>query len=231
MDKNEMVVIDLRRVFRAIWRRKALAALVCGACIAAALLVTLCLCSPQYEASVMFCVRNAAYPDGVDINSDELLTARNLVDSCIVILGTRETMTAVAAHGEWDIPYSKLEEMVCAEAVSDTELFVVDVTCPDPAQAKAIADAVAEVLPGRVSELLEGVSLKVADAAVQPEEPVSPSYPAAAIGGFLTGILLSLVLVFVLEKPIFLREDKPAETLCCGCCKESCPRQHFIIEN
>ena len=45
-----------------------------------------------------------------------MTTSRNLVDSYIVILNTRETLTDVADYAEVDRSYKEMKEMIVASA-------------------------------------------------------------------------------------------------------------------
>lgn len=51
--------------------------------------------------------------------------------------------------------------MVQAEAVNSTEVFSIDVTSPDPQEAELIANAIADILPDRIADIVEGSSVKI----------------------------------------------------------------------
>ena len=67
-------------------------------CAIVTFVVTLIFVKPKYESSAMLCVNNSNLSLGdasVSITSGDLSTFRNLVDSYIVILNTRETLVDV----------------------------------------------------------------------------------------------------------------------------------------
>lgn len=193
-DYAEELEIDLARIFRALVRRWLpilLAALVTagGFFLGAGYLVP-----PRYESGVMI------YVYGGDLG-----TARKLVESCMVILTTRETQRAILAHAGVDRSCEDLDDMISAEAMGETEFFRVTVTGKDPVEAERIADAIAEVMPGQVSALIEGFSVKVADAAVLPMEASGPGSLRSVAMGFGLGAILSMTAVVITE----LKKGRP----------------------
>ena len=91
--KREEIEIDLGRVFRAVMNRAWIVAVVAILCAVVTFAGTFLFITPEYESSAMFYVNNSNLSLGdasVSISSGDLTTSRNLVDSYIVILNTRE---------------------------------------------------------------------------------------------------------------------------------------------
>ena len=195
---REETLIDPNKVFSALGKKIwviLLVALLCGGIVLAGLLV---LVTPKYEASVKLYVNNHAVP-GESMSSGDLASSRGLTESCIVILNTRETLCAVIAYAQADCTYAQLKDMVRAEAVDDTEILEVTVQSEDPRMAEKLANAVAHVLPLRVSEVIEMASVKVAEAAVVPESQCFPNYVRETVIAFLVGAFLSAVIIVLRE--------------------------------
>lgn len=160
---------------------------------AAVLLGTVLLVTPKYQSTVMFYANNTVKtPEGkaTSMSNSDLVTSRGLVDSYIAILYTGESLEEIALHCGVTYTCETLKTMLQAEPVEDTELFRVVAASPDAAEAKAIADAVAQVLPERISGILEGTSAQVVDPARQAEQPAAPDYLQNTLMGFLSGLLL-----------------------------------------
>ena len=129
-DKKELEV-DFGRVFRAVLSRVWLVAVISVLCAAIAFAGTVLLITPQYESAAMFYVNNSNLSLGdasLSISSGDLSTSRNLVDSYIVILNTRETLVDVIDYAGVNRGYSELSGMLTAEAVNETEIFRVTVS-------------------------------------------------------------------------------------------------------
>jgi capsular exopolysaccharide synthesis family protein len=210
--------IDFGRVFRAVLDRAWLVAIVAVLCAVLTLVGTIFLITPQYESTAMFYVNNSNLSFGdasLSISSGDLTTSRNLVDSYIVILNTRETLVDVIDYAGVSRSYKEVKDMLKAAAVNETEIFRVTVTNPDPQEAERIANAIAYILPKRIGTIIDGTSAKVVDAAVVPTKPSSPSYTVNTLIGFLLGCVLSvgfIVLREIFDTTIRAEEDI---SLCC----------------
>lgn len=200
-ETNE-IEIDLGRILHAILNRAWIIMIVSVLGAAIMFAVTRFLITPLYQSSAMFYVNNNSLSVGnasLSISSSDLVTSRGLVDSYIVILNTKETLNEVIDQAGSGRSYGELKGMISAGAVSETEIFRVTVTSPDPAEAERLADAIAEVLPDRIGAIIEGSSAKIVDTAVQPSGPSSPSYSRNVMIGFILGFLLSAGLVVIRE--------------------------------
>ncbi len=197
---NEYVSIDLRHVFAMLWRRVWIIILVgiIGAVVGfscASFVI-----EPQYSASVMLYVNNGVSVGGANfsISASQINAAQDLVKTYVVLLNNRTTLQAVADKANVNYTYSQLSSMIQAGAVADTEVMRVKVTAGDPYEAADIANAIAEVLPRRISEIIEGSSMEVVDSAVVNLKKVAPSITKYSAVGMLVGVLLSALTVAVI---------------------------------
>lgn len=200
-DRKEME-INMQRLLSAVWNKAWLIAVVAVVCAFLSFLGTLYFITPQYQSSAMFYVNNSSVSVGdatFSIDSGDISAAKSLVDSYIVILQTRESLNDVIDYAGVDRSYSELKRMISAASVNSTEIFEVVVTSPDPQEAQRIANAIAYILPKRISSIIEGTSAKVVDAAVVATKPSSPSYSLNTMVGFLVGFALCVVAVLLRE--------------------------------
>lgn len=201
-EKNEEIEIDLGRIFHAVMDKAWLVATVAVLCAVLTFVGTFFFITPQYKSTAMFYVNNSNLSLGgtsVSISSGDLTTSRNLVDSYIVILNTRETLVDVIDYAGVSCTYKDLREMLSSEAVNETEIFQVTVTSPDPQEAERIANAIAYILPKRIGTIIDGTSAKVVDAAIVPSKPSSPSYTKNTLIGFLLGFILTVGIIALRE--------------------------------
>jgi len=205
-DKNRPGVdeweIDLARIFGAVMDRAWVVAIVAVLCAVAVFAGTYFLITPQYESAAMFYVNNSNLSLGdasVSISSGDLSTSRNLVDSYIVILNTRETLVDVIDYSGVSRTYKEVREMITSAAVNETEIFQVTVTSPDPHEAERIANAIAYILPKRIGTIIDGTSAKVVDAAIVPTKPSSPNYIVNTLVGFMLGFIVTVGVIALRE--------------------------------
>lgn len=202
MNERDYTKIDLIKIGNALVKRFwiiLLAMLICGALLFsyAAFFIT-----PLYESSVLLYVNNSSFSVGAtsfSISSSEISAAKSLVETYQVILKTRTTLNDVIRIGALDYSYEELCEMIDTNSVNDTEVFSITVTCKDPYEAEHIANTIARVLPDKISNIVEGSSVRVVDYAVVPSEKVSPNITKWTLAGILFGMLLSCLILAILE--------------------------------
>ena len=205
---NGEIEIDLLQLFRAIWRNALIIILVALILGGIAFGGTYMFISPKYEATAMLYVNNSSISLGstsVSISSGELTAAQTLVSTYIVILKSRTTLGEVIE--ESGVPYTveTLEKMIDASAVSGTGIFKVTVESKSPTEAELIANTIASILPDRISDIVEGSSVRIVDYAIVPAHRSSPSYAKNTAIGALLGIVL--VCGIICLKEIFTAQE------------------------
>ena len=211
---NEMV-IDLVQLAKALWQRAwaiLLAMVVFGG---AAFSYAYFLITPLYKASAMLYVNNSSLSVGsTKVDLSDLNAAQSLVDTYIVILKTRTTLEEVIDAAGLSYDYETLSDMIEAGAVNSTEVFSIEVTSPDPAEAEKIANTIAELLPDRIAEIVDGSSVRIVDYAVVPSQKASPSLSRYTLLGLLLGAVIScgVIVLTVLFDEQIRDEDYVRET-------------------
>lgn len=196
MDKKRKnyVEVKLTEILRAIWSRAWVVILAVAVCGGAAFSYAAFFITPLYQASTLMYVNNSAISVGstsVSISPGQLTAAQHLVDTYVVILKTRATLTRVLEEAELNYSYGQLYRMVQAAQVGSTEIFEVRVTSPHPGEAARIANTIADVLPDQIADIVDGASVRVVDYAVAPSRPVYPNVARDTVLGMLLGFLLS----------------------------------------
>lgn len=200
MNSNrEFVEIDLKRLVKVLWRRAWIIVLVAILTATLAYGYARFMISPQYSARVRLYVNNN-FSSTPGFSSSQLAAAQTLADTYMVILVSRSIMEEVATHT--GLPYTgdQIRGMVSASAVNETEIFQVDVTCGDYKHAAQIANAIAEVLPDKITSVVEGSSMRVVDYATENPAQVSPNYRRSAILGAMLGVVITAVLIIAMDQ-------------------------------
>lgn len=198
--KENVVEIDLVRLGKALWRRAwaiVLAAVIFGG---AAFTYARFMVTPLYTASTLLYVNNSSISVGsTKVNLSDLTAAQSLLETYMVILKTRGTLTEVIEAAELPYSYEQLSDMISAGSVNSTEVMEVKVTSADPQEAEKIANTIADILPARFSSILEGSSVSIVDYAVVPSEKSSPSVSRYTLVGAVLGVVLICALLILLE--------------------------------
>lgn len=200
--KPEEDEIDLLHLASVLWQNAIaiiLVALIFGAMTFGG---TKAFVTPLYNSRAYLYVNSTNISLGgakVSISASELSAAKSLVDTYIVILNTRMTLEEVIEQSGVNYTYEQLKKMITAASVNGTEVFYIDVTSPDPAEAEMLANTIAQVLPDKISSVVDGSSVRIVDYAVQSTVRKSPSYAKNAVIGAMIGAVLTAALFILLD--------------------------------
>lgn len=210
-DANEMIEIDLQKLFMR-WLEKWWIIAFCGiffACVS--LFYTVNFITPLYKANITAYVNNVRAGNQIEsISSSSLSTSKALVQTYIRIISSDTVLEMVAEAAEVDYTANDIRGMLSAEQVGETELFKVYVSHADPEMTVRIANAIAEVIPTAISEIVEGSSTKIIDYAKVPNHRYTPSYTRnTVLGGIVGGVLsvAAITIFFLLDVRIKEAED------------------------
>lgn len=174
--------IDLLQLAKALWHKAWAIVLVTLITAAMAFAGTKLFITPLYTASAMMYVNNSS----ISVGSTQV----NLSD-LMVILKTRGTLEEVIKEANLPYDYEQLSGMIEAGAVNSTEVFSISVTSASPEEAEKIANTIAELLPNRIADIVEGSSVRIVDYAVVPSKKTSPSLSKNTMLGAVLGFVLS----------------------------------------
>lgn len=213
MDKQsnnplEYSTIDILHIIKYLWKK---AWIICVSALLVGILTFsffAFMVAPKYSSSIMLYVNNSSFSLGntsFSISSSEITAAQSLVKTYGEILNNRTTLERVIQKSGLSYDYETLSEMVSSSLSNNTEIMKVTVTTEDPYEAAKIANCIAEILPVRISEIIDGASMEVVDAAVPDKNKVSPSITKNTVIGMLAGAVIAvmgLTLVAVLDDTI-----------------------------
>lgn len=209
MDRNESknssaeyYTIDLLHIAKTLWHKAWIIILVGVLTAAIGFSIAAFAITPMYSSSVMLYVNNSDFALGntsFNISASEISAAQSLVKTYIVMLQNRTTLTEVIEKADVPYSYGQLSGMIEASAVNETEVLKVKVTTADPYESAKIANCIAEVLPQRISEIIEGSSMEVVDSAVANTSKVSPSITNYTAVGFILGALVAVIILVIVD--------------------------------
>lgn len=199
-DMSKEDEIDLLKLFKALWKKIwviALAAIIGGGVMFA---YTKLLVTPLYKSNAMMYVNNSDFSVGsTKVSLSDLNAAQSLVDTYAVVLTTRGTLEKVIDEAQLPYTYEELNKMVETAAVNNTEIFSITVTSANPEEATKIANTIVDVLPDRISEIMDGSDVRTVDFAVVPSVKSSPSTAKNMMLGILAGFVAACAVIIVIE--------------------------------
>jgi len=214
-NNGEYLEIDLIQMMRAVWRHIVLIVLAMIVGGGAGFALAHYVIPAKYQASALLYVNNSSLSVGsTSISLSDISASQTLVDTYIAILKTRLTLNDVIKEAGVDYTFGEMKGMIGAKSVNGTEIFEVTVTSKDPEEAERIANTIVKVLPDKITQIVDGSSVRTVDLAVVPKSKCSPSERTYTLMGALIGLLLSCGIVALREllNEQIMSEDELIET-------------------
>lgn len=205
--KDDEIEIDLMELFHVLLKNAwvLILCLVLGAAVAFG--GTKLFITPQYEATSMIYIlsKSTSISSYLDVQLGQQLTV-----DFETLATTRTVVENVINELELDTTYEQLIDDITVENPSGTQILKIKVKNPDPVLAKDISNAMSEATANRIAEVMMTDKPTIADVAVTPDHPVSPSTKRnTAIGGLL-GMLAAaayLVIRALMDDTIVDKDD------------------------
>ena len=192
--------IDLMHIARSIIHRLWIIILAAVLAAAAGFSYSTFVLKPVYGAQVLLYVNNSSINFGntsFDISASDIQASLSLVNTYSVLLKNRTTLERVKENAGVDYTVAQLASMIQTGSVNETEVMKVVVTCGNPHEAAKIANSIAEVLPVRVSEIIDGASMVVVDRAVPVTSKIGPSVSRYTFLGLIIGALVTVIIIAI----------------------------------
>lgn len=201
VNNKEYYSIDSLQIFKILWKRIWLI-FFSGVLVALiAFFVSAFAIPPSYSSSIKLYVNNGSSDLGntnnFSISYSDISAAQSLVKTYGDILVSRSTLERVINKAQLNYSWKELSEMIDCAPSNNTENMRVTVTCGDPHEACRIANTIAEILPVRISEIIDGASMVVVDSAVPELDKVGPSVVKYTAIGFLIGFIISVAIFII----------------------------------
>ena len=156
----------------------------------AAGLITFYLITPQYTATSKMYMVSSSSQSVVDLT--DLNIGQSLSKDYVELLKTRPIIESVIEEQGLDYNYSELLSMLSMSTVSDTRIIAIRATSKDPEEAMNIANALADKGVKELPKLMETPQPHIAEYAIIPINPSSPSLTTNIMIGALIGMIIML---------------------------------------
>ena len=177
-----------------------------GAVIAG--LITYYLITPDYTATSKMYMVSSSSQSVVDIT--DLNIGQSLSKDYVELLKTRPIIESVIEEQGLDYDYAQLLSMLSMSTLSDTRIIAIRATSKDPEEAMNIANALADKGVKELPKLMETPQPHIAEYAIIPVNPSSPSFSRNTMIGALIGMIIVLgifTIRFMLDDTFKTAED------------------------
>lgn len=165
--------------------------------------------TPKYDATIRLYVNNRTEATNTLTTSD-VAAAKSLVNTYITIIESNSVLDDISKRLDSEYTPNQIKKMMSAKAINGTEVFEVTITDPSPENSADIANLIADIAPDKISEIVNGSSVKIIDRAKVPTEPVSPIMSKNIAISCLLGLLISsfiIVLLNMFDTTIYSEDD------------------------
>ena len=159
-----------------------------GATIAA--LITYYLITPVYTATAKMYMVSSSTQSVIDLT--DLNIGQSLSKDYVELLKTRPIIEDVIEEQGLEYKYNELLSMLDMAIVSDTRIIAIRATSQDPEEAMHIANALADKGVKELPKLMETPQPHIAEYAIIPVNPSSPSLSRNVMIGAMIGMIVML---------------------------------------
>lgn len=193
--------IDVMRLVRMLWKRVWII-------VAAAVFVGVLawgysslFVEPTYRTQFTAYIANRELSvENTNTSTSDLNASRGLMYVYQEIVVSRAVLIQAATEcGLYDQGYSLLSNMVKANVSDSAPILTVYVETKDPQLSKQLADAVAQVAPEQVAQVVAGSTMTLIDAPYTPTSPYSPNIARNTFYGFVIGMLLAIIVLIIMD--------------------------------
>ena len=193
---DELKEVDLKQLVKVCLHKSWLIALSAFVVAVGMYLYTAIFVAPQYTTGASFYVNNSMQTsESQKISSSDLATSQRLVLTYVNIIKSDTVLEKVIAEAGLEMTPGQIRGCMSADSIDETEMFRVQITHENPWLAAKIANAIADVAPAEIANILVGSTTKVVDRAKVPGAPSSPNKSQKAVLGAVVGAALAIVYV------------------------------------
>ncbi|MDR1914434.1 MAG: polysaccharide biosynthesis tyrosine autokinase [Clostridiales bacterium] len=195
---EDVTEISLQQLFALLLKNKLLLILFSVFGVLISLCVTTFVLKNQFESNVkLYVYVPPSEQQSLAQDISAVNYAQKVVNTYIQMMDTRSFYKQIA--DESGLPYTagQVSGMITFSVLGATEVFEAKVTAGNPEDALSIAQSIAVIAPRVIQSIQESASLKIVDPAVINNNPVSPNLRLNLIIGFLAGLAIAAVFVFI----------------------------------
>jgi capsular polysaccharide biosynthesis protein len=197
-EDESVINIDIRSIFELLISKIKLIVFVVVVFAVMGALISRFVIEPKYTATVTFYVNNNKNSVSQNLSYSDLSAAAMLVPTYTELIKSKSVLKSVEEKINTGYTTDKLASMISASGQGDdTQLMALQVTDSNPDNAYLIANAIADIAPTKIIDLMEGSSVKVVDYAEKPETPTSPNVAKNTVIAAFLGFLFSFGIVFL----------------------------------
>ena len=198
MKEQNTMEIDVFHLFKILWKRKILIALVAIVAGALAFAYSAFIVKPEFTSTTRIYVVNRNQGDKPGLTNQDLQAGSYLVKDYREIILSQDVLEKVTSNLKLDLSPKALASKVKVTVPVDTRIVSISVNDRVPEEASRIANSLREVAAEKIIAVTKVADVTTLEEAEVPNSPSSPNIKRNTLIGFLTGgALISMVIIIV----------------------------------
>ena len=155
---------------------------------------------PKYKASttLVLAQNDVMVQDGnAGITQTEVTLNQKLVPTYSELIKTKNVLRQVIDELDIKIGEDELKKNVTVKSVKDTELIQISVVNKNPADAKNIANKIAEIFSDRIKEIYKINNITIVDQAEEPAHPCNINHIRDLAIFIAAGLVVAVIYVLI----------------------------------
>ena len=155
--------------------------------------------TPLYKVDSTIYVNSSQNIVSNNIETNEISASSMMASVFVEMLKSNAIIDEVKVKSGVPYDLDTLRNMITATAVEETPLMRISVVSPNPKEAVLISNVLLEVAPDKMTNIVDGGSVKIIDRPLEPTEPSSPNVLKNTFSGLILGFILSAGIVILME--------------------------------
>ena len=199
MKEQNMMEIDVFHLFKILWKRKLLIALVAFVTGIVAFAYSSFIVKPEFTSTTRIYVVNRNQGDKPGLTNQDLQAGSYLVKDYREIILSQDVLEKVATDLKLELPPKGLASKIKVTVPVDTRIVSISVTDRAPEEASRIANSLREVAAQKIISVTRVSDVTTLEEARPATSPSSPNIRRNTMVGFLAGAVVMVVTVLLVE--------------------------------
>ena len=199
MKEQNMMEIDVFHLFKILWKRKILIALVAIVAGALAFAYSAFIVKPEFTSTTRIYVVNRNQGDKPGLTNQDLQAGSYLVKDYREIILSQDVLEKVTSNLKLDLSPKALASKVKVTVPVDTRIVSISVNDKVPEEASRIANSLREVAAEKIISITRVSDVTTLEEARPATAPSSPNIRRNTIIGLLGGTAFMVIAVLIVE--------------------------------
>lgn len=191
--------LDLKKLFTILWKKAWIIAIAFIIGAVSLFLYSTYFITPLYTASATLYVANNEDRARPAISTSDIVVAKELVNTCIIIIKSNSVLDKVAEETALGYESNDIRRMITAGSITNTEVFSINVTNPNREHAKILCNSITAIAPDEITRVIKAGSVEIVDPALLPKKQSYPDVPKNTVLGAIIALILSVVIILFVE--------------------------------